>query len=120
MSDVRIQSNSRSKCARRSIMFAPSSRGAPPATTRTGLPHVCPSMQKNVDFITLLHPEFHAKRSDPSALLRQGTHIGERLLYDCDDLLALFAFEFQSRSFHSFRISGRDVFGQLDVLNELH
>src|SRR5690606_18577481 len=43
---VRIQSNSRRKCARRSIMVAPSRRGPPPATSRTGLPQVCPSIQK--------------------------------------------------------------------------
>ena len=48
ISAVRIQSNSARKCARRSIIVLPLSAGAPPATTRTGLPQVCPSMQKNV------------------------------------------------------------------------
>ena len=45
---LRIQSNSARKWARRSIMVRPRSAGAPPATMRTGLPQVCPSMQKNV------------------------------------------------------------------------
>ena len=45
---VRIQSKSRRKCARRSSIVAPSSRGPPPETSRTGLPQVCPSMQEKV------------------------------------------------------------------------
>src|SRR5580704_16279555 len=46
---VRIQSYSARKCWRRSNMVAPASGGTlPPATTRTGLPQVWPSMQKNV------------------------------------------------------------------------
>ena len=48
ISPVRIQSYSARKCARRSIMVAPSSSGPPPATRRTGLPQVWPSMQKKV------------------------------------------------------------------------
>ena len=57
ISPVRIQSYSARKCARRSIIVAPSSSGPPPATSRTGLPQVWPSMQKKVclamDFLEL-------------------------------------------------------------------
>ena len=38
----------RMKSRRRSAMVAPRNKGAPPATSLTGLPAVCPSMQKNV------------------------------------------------------------------------
>ena len=48
ISPVRIQSYSARKCARRSIIVAPCSGGPPPATRRTGLPQVWPSMQKKV------------------------------------------------------------------------
>ncbi len=47
-SPVRIQSNRSGKSSRRSAMLAPRSSGAPPATSRTGLPAVWPSMQKKV------------------------------------------------------------------------
>jgi len=36
------------KSWRRALMVAPASAGPPPATRRTGLPQVWPSMQKNV------------------------------------------------------------------------
>ena len=45
---VRIQSYSARKCARLSSMVAPSSWGPPPATRRTGLPQVWPSMHRKV------------------------------------------------------------------------
>ena len=48
MRPVRIQSYSRMKCCRRSLMVAPLSGGPPPATTRTGLPQVWASTQKKV------------------------------------------------------------------------
>src|SRR4051812_25119392 len=46
---VRIQSYSARKCCRLSNIVSPLSCGMlPPATTLTGFPHVCPSMQKKV------------------------------------------------------------------------
>ena len=48
ISACRIQSNSARKWARFSSIVLPASAGAPPATTRTGLPQVWPSMQKKV------------------------------------------------------------------------
>ena len=48
MSACRIQSNSARKWARFSSIVLPARTGAPPATTRTGLPQVWPSMQKKV------------------------------------------------------------------------
>src|SRR6185295_18336524 len=46
-----IQSYSLRKCCLFSLMFFPFSTGPPLATSLTGLPHVCASMQENVCFI---------------------------------------------------------------------
>src|SRR5690606_2083718 len=51
MSPFLIQSYSFKKCCLFSLMFFPCKTGPPPATRRTGLPHVCASIQKNVFFI---------------------------------------------------------------------
>jgi hypothetical protein len=48
ISALRIQSKRARKSCRFSDIVAPSSAGPPPATSRTGLPQVCPSMQKKV------------------------------------------------------------------------
>src|SRR5688572_3895854 len=45
---LRIQSYSFKKCNLFSIILFPCRKGAPPVTTRTGLPQVCASMQKKV------------------------------------------------------------------------
>src|SRR4051812_25534742 len=46
-----IQSYSARKCWRFSLMLFPCKTGPPPATSRTGLPQVCASMQKKVFFM---------------------------------------------------------------------
>src|SRR3954468_19666146 len=92
ISEVRTQSNSRSKWARFSIMVAPTSAGAPPVTTRTGLPQVWPSMQKKVWFMCVSLVIRVGFRTS----ITQRLHILQGLLDDGERALTFRAFQIQA------------------------
>src|ERR1043166_909352 len=105
ISPVRIQSYSATKFWRRANMVAPASAGTlPPATTRTGLPQVWPSMQKNV---------WRAIYFSRGGKHRPGR---ERGAHQALDLGLLGAFERQARRPRHEAAAPGDVLAQLDAL----
>src|SRR5579883_2303812 len=85
-------------------MVAPSSRGPPPATTRTGLPQVCASMQKKV----LLAIGVSERRA-----------VGDRFLVEARHALQLLAFERQAWRARDRAAVADDLLAELDHLHEL-
>src|SRR5579872_4280065 len=85
-------------------MVAPSSRGPPPATTRTGLPQVCASMQKKV----LL--AINASERRPAR---------DRFLVEARDALQFLALEREARRARHRAAIADDFLAELDHLHEL-
>src|SRR6185437_14971531 len=73
ISPFRIQSYSRRKCCRFSLILAPSSTGPPPATSLTGFPQVCASIQKKVFF--MLMDRHHGEMQTSGFNLRLGEFV---------------------------------------------
>src|SRR3569833_83722 len=101
----RIQSNRDRKSWRRSLMFLPLRNGAPPATRRTGLPAVWPSMQKKTDLMT------RALYSDWPRCRGFGNHLCHRG--------AALAAQNQPGRAHSLGTAAHDLLGQLDGLHQI-
>src|SRR3954471_10640208 len=111
---VRIQSYFARKCCRRSNMLEPSSCGMlPPVTTRTGLPQVWPSTQKNVCRAMI------ASRRRLEADIGQGGAVRQRLGHHRFDRGALGRFERQARRAGEVRPASHDPFAKLDALDEI-
>src|SRR5215471_8815926 len=85
-------------------MVAPSRSGPPPATTRTGFPQVCASMQKKV----LLAIDASESRT-----------IGDRLLVEARYALQFLALEGEARSTRHGAAVADDLLAELDHLHEL-
>src|ERR1043166_6882854 len=108
MRPVRIQSYCATKFWRRSNMVAPGRAGTlPPATTRTGLPQVWPSMQKNVWRAIYLSGR------------REHWPGRERGAHEALDLGFLGAFEPQTRRPGDEAAAAGDVLAQLDALHQV-
>src|SRR5436190_19426362 len=85
-------------------MVAPSSVGPPPATTRTGLPQVCASMQKKV----LLAISASERRP-----------VGDRFLIEARHAFQFLAFEGEPRGAGDGTAVADDLLAELDHLHEL-
>src|SRR5688572_121294 len=107
---VRIQSKRAMKSWRRSAMLAPFSKGAPPATSRTGLPAVWPSMQKK---IWRMRRRRSGGVGERKARPRRGGRLDHR-----DHLRAPRATERQARHPHPLGTAPHDLLGELDRLDE--
>src|SRR6266702_1078976 len=111
ISPSRIQSKRVRKSWRRSLMLAPLRNGAPPATSRTGLPAVCPSMQKKTDFMTSLSrgPQSELRgRPRRRGIVDQGGHCRAPL-----------SSQGKTWGTNPFRATSHDLLGKLDGLHQI-
>src|SRR5215210_7733710 len=113
ISPVRIQSCSLRKCWRRSNIVAPSSAGIePPATTRTGLPQVWPSMQKKLWRVIRSGRDLEADLGELRPARQRRSH--DRL-----DMGVVGPLERQPRRTGERRAAAHDRLAQLDALHEV-